>query len=534
MRVIDLFCGAGGFSEGFRQAGFEIIIGIDNWIPAINTFSMNQISAKVINEDIHKISLLSDDEFNILIPDSEIIIGSPPCVDFSNSNNSGNVDKANGISLIESFFRIVARKKYKKNSILKYWIMENVPNASRWINDKYTSEELGIRGDFILKVKNPCSHEYCAEIFGVPSKRRRYLCGDFPEPEINQALNIEEKKLINILNQIGEPKKFLNEVISDPNYPLLKLQRKEITDQHYIKEIAQYQWEKAKRQKQDKGYMGKMSFPENFNKISRTIVATVTFAARESFIYPYKNNKFRAPTVREFATLMSFPFDYLFYGDSLNTKYRLIGNAVPPKMAYAFASTINIKEKKVILNNDYLTPKRIKKEMFNDLNYRIITVDEEKPCLGKKRFKYHIPYLVINRYRVELSNHDSDFVNNEIKWKAEIHFSQGPKADIVIPNLSVNVDCKILSDEINKFIISIAKKIKSYENLQNSYKATKKDRAKTNNLGPYEILDQIKEIIDSSNIKDESVFLNEKHRNVPLKIYLGYYILSQILNRIKR
>lgn len=35
MTVIDLFCGAGGFSEGFRQQGFEILQGIDCWEPAI-------------------------------------------------------------------------------------------------------------------------------------------------------------------------------------------------------------------------------------------------------------------------------------------------------------------------------------------------------------------------------------------------------------------------------------------------------------------------------------------------------------------
>lgn len=38
LTVIDFFCGAGGFSEGFRQQGFEIIQGYDNWKPAIDTF----------------------------------------------------------------------------------------------------------------------------------------------------------------------------------------------------------------------------------------------------------------------------------------------------------------------------------------------------------------------------------------------------------------------------------------------------------------------------------------------------------------
>ena len=65
--------------------------------------------------DVLKISNLPDEEFELLIPDSEVIIGSPPCVSFSNSNKSGNNDKSEGIQLILAFLRIVARKKWKKD-----------------------------------------------------------------------------------------------------------------------------------------------------------------------------------------------------------------------------------------------------------------------------------------------------------------------------------------------------------------------------------------------------------------------------------
>jgi DNA (cytosine-5)-methyltransferase 1 len=41
LKVIDFFCGAGGFSEGFRQMGFEIIYGFDYWKPAVDTFNHN-------------------------------------------------------------------------------------------------------------------------------------------------------------------------------------------------------------------------------------------------------------------------------------------------------------------------------------------------------------------------------------------------------------------------------------------------------------------------------------------------------------
>ena len=41
LRVIDFFCGAGGFSEGFKQMGYEIVYGFDHWKPAVDTFNHN-------------------------------------------------------------------------------------------------------------------------------------------------------------------------------------------------------------------------------------------------------------------------------------------------------------------------------------------------------------------------------------------------------------------------------------------------------------------------------------------------------------
>lgn len=127
MRVADFFCGGGGFSEGFRQAGFEIVFAVDKWAPAVNTYKGNKPGANVIQDDVIRISNLPDDEFEALVPDSEVIIGSPPCQSFSHSNKSGNADKELGIKLIEAYLKIVARKKFKQGSVLRYWVLENVP-----------------------------------------------------------------------------------------------------------------------------------------------------------------------------------------------------------------------------------------------------------------------------------------------------------------------------------------------------------------------------------------------------------------------
>ena len=90
--------------------------------------------------------------------------------------------------------------------------------------------------------------------------------------------------------------------------------------------------------------MGKMSFPENCDKPSRTITATKSGTSRESLIYKseYKrkgNGEYRTPTIREASSIMGFPFTYQFLG-TINSKWRLVGNAVCPSVSRAFAEQV--------------------------------------------------------------------------------------------------------------------------------------------------------------------------------------------------
>src|SRR5690606_16051676 len=96
--VLDLFCGAGGFSEGFRQQGFEIKIGVDYWQPAVETFNHNfglDCSVKNILDFENSIEEIE------ALPDTDVIVGSPPCITFSSSNISGKADKSSGITLTQ-------------------------------------------------------------------------------------------------------------------------------------------------------------------------------------------------------------------------------------------------------------------------------------------------------------------------------------------------------------------------------------------------------------------------------------------------
>jgi len=502
MKVIDFFCGSGGFSEGFRQAGFDVIWAVDNWQPAVDTHRENHSGSNTILDDVIRLSKLPDKEFEKIIPDSEIIIGSPPCIAFSNSNKSGKGDKTKGIELFEAFLRIIFRKKYKKNSILKYWILENVPNLKSHINDEYSGKELGINSKKSLKINNGNAGIYNAKYYSVPSNRKRFFCGVFPTPVKTIENDDELIHLSFILDSLGIPKENLDSVIIDPNYSNYSMVSKEVTDHHYIREVAEHEWKKAKRLKQDKGYMGRMSFPENEEKPSRTVMATISFSARESMILGYKENRFRAPTIREIASLMSFPIDYRFYGKSKSMKYKLVGNAVPPKLSFAFAKAIALKEN-LKFNSDYIPINHPEKIDFINLSLNSFHLNVEKPKKETAKFKYHIPYLIINTIRVELTNYHSDFENKKYKWIVEIHKSQGPRAETLKPLINNQQFTKREINNIDNFIHSIKSKTVSFNKFQKYYCMTKNIRDGRSPIPEKEITSKIMSKMKGKNTKPE-------------------------------
>ena len=530
--VVDLFCGAGGFSEGFHQAGFKILRAYDIWEPAIRTHNKNHDSGEspiAIRYDVYKLSTLKDDLFEIEVPDSDIIIGSPPCVAFSNSSKSGKANKDLGIKLLKSFLRIVARKKFKENSILKYWMLENVQNIEKYIQESYTMSELGLPGYDVLKVKKEATGVYSVQDFGVPSSRKRFICGDFLAPRKCAQV----KTLKDVFAALGEPSSENRNRIYDPNFNIV-LDNCQLTDHHYKKEIPEFEWQKAKRQKLDKGYMGKMSFPERIDKPSRTIMATMSGSSRESMIFNYSSqsqNRYRYPTIREVATCMSFPIDYRFYGESDSVKYKLVGNAVPPLFSYSLAKAIALED------GCYIPKESVLKEFSNNdefvnLNGRIFPLKVEQTKKENAKYKYHVPYLIINAFRTELLN---SFENGSVIWTAEIHKSQGKNAK---KYKDFAFELTFLNDDnlksINKFISYFSKTVHSFENFQENYRQTIDQKVSRGLVGPDELLNALRDLIDHkfSNF-DSTELVADLEIEIPQKILITYFILSEILRNIR-
>lgn len=534
MRVADFFCGGGGFSEGFRQAGFEIVFAVDKWTPAIDTYKGNKPGVNVILDDVIRISQLPDEEFEALVPDSEVIIGSPPCQSFSNSNKSGNADKSIGIQLIEAYLRIIARKKFKQGSVLRYWVLENVPAVKDYIKEEYTADDLGLEGDFVLRPHDGASGKYNAKYFGAPTNRERYLCGEFPEPiTIRDDDNLITLQMV--LNSLGDPLNAENDIIIDVNYPELTLERQQVTDHGYIYELADFECKTAKRLKQDKGYMGKMSFPENTARPARTVMATMSASSREAMILGYGENRYRLPTVREVACMMSFPIDYWFYGESKAAKHTLVGNAVPPKMAYAIAKAIAEAENEPIPEH---YPRIVHDERINFMNLNGIAfeIKQERRRRDVAKFKYHIPYLIIDAYRVELTNYHSDFENKMFKWDVEIHYSQGKdKAKVYTPKVKMNHIPQQYRHAIVAFLSEACNKVTGMNRFQTVYCMTSQEREEHQLTGPYELLDGVRNLIDTLLTPEEQgqyIPITGEPKRLPVATVVGYYILTSLINHM--
>jgi DNA (cytosine-5)-methyltransferase 1 len=343
LKVIDLFCGAGGFSEGFRQMGFEVTHAIDNWNPALVAHKENQPEAEVIKADIGS---LDPHQF----PKPDVIIGGPPCTEFSGSKRGGGGDFAKGMKLVLAYFRFVHVLEPR------WWVMENVPRLLQTLPQRVRLADMGLGEDGFFNV--PRREVFNSADFGAPQKRLRLISGRYPAPVQTHF----ERTTLTLDNLLYEPwitmrtviKAFPDpikrvpkgRVVRDPNYPAVSLPAERLED-HFMKPeealMTKAEAERNKRQKTAHAYYGKMKFPDDLDRPSRTVMATQFNASRETMAIETKykgETRYRKPTVREAATLQSYPITYRFPGKTLTTKYKLVGNSVPVKLSAAIAKAI--------------------------------------------------------------------------------------------------------------------------------------------------------------------------------------------------
>lgn len=351
--VIDLFCGCGGFSKGFEQAGFNVRFGIDLWNDAVVTYKHNFPNAVALNKDITKVS--GKDILNatkLTKKDIDVIIGGPPCQGFSVSGKRLLDDERN--VLYKSFVEIVSELKPK------VFVMENVPGLVNLFNGQVGEQVKSDFTDIGYEVKMQI---LSADNYGVPQQRRRvFFIGlnkeyfkdsgiyEYPEKTYGQGTN---KPSITTKDAIGD----LDFVPDD------RVLGEDIEYQIPIQNDYQKQMRKDSKsifnhsitihKDKTKEIIAMVPDGGNYKDLPQELQSTrkvhiawtrmdskkpcFTIDTGHNHHFHYRAN--RVPTVRESARIQSFPDNFKFIGIK-TSQLRQVGNAVPPLLAKAVAESI--------------------------------------------------------------------------------------------------------------------------------------------------------------------------------------------------
>ena len=331
VKIASLFSGCGGLDLGFTRAGFELVYANDNDPIVWETFEKNH------HLTIDKRSLfdIKSDE----IPDADGIIGGPPCQSWSLAGKMRGVKDERG-QLFYEYVRVL-RDKHPS-----FFLAENVPGiVSRTHIREFNNllKKLSSLGYYIAnKVVD-------ARDYGIPQERRRVIIVGyrkalrkrfaFPEPSHSKldGLTLEGKKTqrwVTLKDAIGGlpaplpamDKNKANEQLAIPNHEFMNGGFSSI----YMSRNRKKCWDDQSFTIQAGGRHAPLH-------PSSTEMKKV---GKDEWTFKGTDPKYRRLSVRECARIQTFPDDFVFHYTNVADGYRMIGNAVPVKLAEVIANKI--------------------------------------------------------------------------------------------------------------------------------------------------------------------------------------------------
>lgn len=346
MKIVSFFAGAGGLDFGFRKAGFDVIWANEYDKDIWETYEKNHAGTFLDRRSI--IDIKADE-----VPDCDGIIGGPPCQSWSEAGSLRGINDKRG-QLFFDFIRILAKKQPK------FFLAENV---SGMLLPKHKEALANIKSMFMECGYTLSFKLINASNYGVPQDRMRvFFIGyrndlgiefTFPEPT-----TVDKKRKITLKQAISD---IQESVLPAKEKNFSNLDKCNLPNHEYM--IGGF----------SSIYMSRNRV-RSWNEQSYTIQAggrhaplhpqapKMKFIEQNKRIFVKDKEKlYRRLSVRECARIQTFPDNFIFYYENVMAGYKMIGNAVPVRLAKQLA----LKIKHDLNNTEVLPTNGSGKERFN-------------------------------------------------------------------------------------------------------------------------------------------------------------------------
>lgn len=291
MRVVDLFAGCGGLSLGFQNAGFDVVAAFDNWDASIEVYKKN-FSHPIIKEDLSDIEN-SINDIQRFSPD--MIIGGPPCQDFSSAGKR-NEDNGRG-DLTVCYAKIIS------NVRPQWFVMENVERILK-TNKLVDAKKIYKAAGYGLTQK-----VLDASLCGVPQKRKRFV----------------------LIGKLGEKDGFMDYFLSK------NISRKEMTMYDYFgNSLGVEYYYRHPRSYARRGVFSIYEPSPTIRGVNRPMPKGYTLHTGDP-VSSLEN--IRPLTTKERSLVQTFPANFVFEGSKTDIE-QMVGNAVPVNLANYIANAI--------------------------------------------------------------------------------------------------------------------------------------------------------------------------------------------------
>jgi DNA (cytosine-5)-methyltransferase 1 len=332
-KAIDFFCGGGGMTCGLRQAGIDVIAGVDFDKDAKETYEFNNSGTKFILADINILpENYFEKEFHLKKNDDNLImVGCSPCQYYSIINTTKEKS-------VKSKDLLLQFKRFIDYYNPGYVLVENVPGI---VTNK--NSILSIFLQFLKDKKYKVVKDIVnMKNYGIPQNRRRFSLIATRLEGKKISLPQKDSKIINIKDILGVSNGFPHVQMGHRDYTVFN---------HTVAGLSDKTLQRIRKTTHDGGsrldwandanlqlncFIGKdKSFKDTYgrmwwNRPSPTITTKFFSVSNGRFVHPEED---RPISLREGATIQTFPKDYVFKTTSIATTAKLIGNAVPCEYA---------------------------------------------------------------------------------------------------------------------------------------------------------------------------------------------------------